>query len=178
VLAYPDFNLPSILTTDASKIGLGAVLSQVQNGVGRPMAYASRQLNKAERSYSASELEMLGLVWRTKYLRCYLYGIKFLVRTDHAALSFLHKFADNNSRLMRWSLRLSEFDFCVEHTSGPKLTHVDALSLHVSTVGGKTVLTKQLILEEQCKDSFCGRQKQARLTPRSEFFSGHGWTFV
>jgi pyruvate carboxylase len=71
---------------------------------------------------------------------------------------------------MRWSLRLSEFDFGVEHTSGSKVTHVDALSRHVPTVGGRTVLTKQLILEEECKDLFCGRQKQSRLTPRSEFF--------
>jgi hypothetical protein len=86
VLAYPDFNISFILTMDASKIGLGAVLSQVQNGVERPIAYASRQLNKAERSYSASELQMLGLVWGTKYFRCYLYGRKFLVRTDHAVL--------------------------------------------------------------------------------------------
>lgn len=61
---------------------------------------------------------MLALVWATKYFRCYLYGKKFLVGTDHAALSFLHKFADNNSRLIGWSLRLADFEFTVEHASG------------------------------------------------------------
>jgi hypothetical protein len=107
VLAFPDFKVPFILTTDASTVGLGAVLSQIQEGIERPASFASRQLNKAERAYSASELETLAVVWATKYYRCYLFGKRFLVRTDHAALKFLRNFAENNSRLMRWSLRLN-----------------------------------------------------------------------
>jgi len=68
-LAYSNFDLPFILTTDASKVAVAAILSQVQNGVERPIAYASRQMNRAEQSYS--ETEMLALVWATKYFRCY-----------------------------------------------------------------------------------------------------------
>ena len=98
VLAYPNFDLPFILTTDASKVAVAAVLFQMQNGVERPIAYASRQINKAEQSYSASKAEMLAIVWATKYFRCFLYGKQFLVRTDHAALSYLRNFADSNSR--------------------------------------------------------------------------------
>jgi hypothetical protein len=142
VLAYPDFGAPFILTTDGSSIAVAAVLSQVQGGQERSIAYASRKLNKAERAYSASELEMLALVWATKYFRCYLYGRKFLVRTDHAALRFLHQFADNNSRLMRWSLRLADFDFVVEHRAGSKIAHADALSRHVRAVEEGLTLTK------------------------------------
>jgi hypothetical protein len=127
VLAYPNFELPFILTTDASQVAVAAILSQVQEGVERPIAYASRQMNKAERAYSASEAEMLALVWATKYFRCYLYGKRFLVRTDHAALAYLHKFADNNGRLMRWSLRLANLDFVIEHRPGTKIGHEDAL---------------------------------------------------
>jgi hypothetical protein len=67
----------------------------------------------------------------SKYFRCYFYGRKFLVKTDHAALTFLHNFAENNSLLMRCSLRLAEFDFTVERTPGSKVAHVDALSRHV-----------------------------------------------
>jgi hypothetical protein len=107
VLAYPNFELPFILTTDASKVALATILSQVQDGVEKPIAYASRQLNKAEQSYAASEIEMLALVWATKYFRCNLYGKKFLVRTDHSALNYLRNVAEN-SRLLRWSLKLSE----------------------------------------------------------------------
>jgi len=89
VLDYPNFELPFILTTDAYKVAVTAILSQVQDGVEKPIAYASRQLSKAEQSYAASEIEMLALVWATKYFRCYLYGKKFLVRTDHSALTYL-----------------------------------------------------------------------------------------
>jgi hypothetical protein len=68
VLTYPDFKLPFILTTDASKIAVAAVLCQVQEGIERPIAYASRQLNSAEQAYSASELELLPVVWATKHI--------------------------------------------------------------------------------------------------------------
>jgi hypothetical protein len=99
VLAYPYFWLPFILTTDASKVAVATILSQVQDGVERPVAYASHQMNKAEQAYSASEAEMLALVWAAKYFRCYLYGRRFLVRTDHAALTYLRNFSENNGRL-------------------------------------------------------------------------------
>jgi hypothetical protein len=87
MMAYPKFNVPFNLTTDASKIAVAAILSQVQDGVERPTVYASRQINKAEQAYSASQAEMHTLVWATKYFTFYLYGKKFLVRSEHAALS-------------------------------------------------------------------------------------------
>jgi hypothetical protein len=134
VLAYPNFELPFILTTDTYKVAVAAVLSQVQDGLEKPLAYANRQMNTAEQTYTASEAEMLALVWATKYFRCYLYGHRFHVRTDHAALTYLRKFSDQNSRLLRWSLKLSELDFTVERIPGNKISHVDALSRHVGTV--------------------------------------------
>jgi hypothetical protein len=97
VLAYPNFKLPFILTTDPSKSAIAAILSQVQGGIERLIAFANRQLNSAERAYSVSEAEMLALVWTTKYFRCYLLGTEFLVRTDHAALTYLRNFADHKA---------------------------------------------------------------------------------
>jgi hypothetical protein len=67
VLAFPDFSQPFILTTDASKIAVAAVLSQIQDGMEKPFAYASRQLNKPEQKYSASEAELLASVWAAKF---------------------------------------------------------------------------------------------------------------
>jgi hypothetical protein len=157
VLAFPDFKVPFILT-DASTVGLGAVLYQVQEGIERPVSFASRQLNKAERAYSASELETLAVVWVTKYNRCYLHGKHFLVRTDHSAVKFLHNFAENNSRLMRWGLRLLNL-IEIEHVPGSKIKHVDALSRHVG------LLEPHLMSKEVMKEDFvCKEQVQNRLT--------------
>lgn len=90
-LAYPDFSQPFIITTDASGIAVAAILSQVQEEVERHLVYASRQLNKAEAASSASEAEILALVWALKYFRCYLLGRMFVVRTDQAAVTYLKK---------------------------------------------------------------------------------------
>ena len=120
VLAFPNFGLPFILTTDASKVAVAALLSQVQEGIKWPIAFASRQKNTPEQSYTMSESEMLALVWATKFFRCYLFGRKFLARTDHSAVTYLRNFSDQNQRLMRWSMKLSELDFIVEHRAGKK----------------------------------------------------------
>jgi hypothetical protein len=125
VLAYPNFDLQFILTMDVFKLAVAAVLSQVQDVEERPLAYASRQLNRTEQSYTASEFEMLALLWATKYFRCYLFGKRFVVKTDHSALSYLRIFVHHNRRLMRWSLKLSELDFIEERRSESQIGHVD-----------------------------------------------------
>ena len=70
ILAFPNFSKGFLLATDASGIGLGAVLSQVQeDGSIRPIAYVSHTLQKHECNYGATELEVLGVVWTVKYFR-------------------------------------------------------------------------------------------------------------
>jgi hypothetical protein len=127
-------------------------------------------MNQADQKYAASEAEMFTVTWATKNFRCYLYGKKFLVRTDCAALKYLHKFADNNSRLLRWSLRLAEFDFEVEHRPGTKIRHVDALSRHVQTVTTDHTLSKEVVKAEQKADMFCSTLRVGKAGGRTEFF--------
>jgi len=74
VLQYPDFERPFILTTDASQFAIGSILSQGTPGQDRPIAYASRTLNKAEQAYSTTEKELLSIVWVVKNFRPYLLG--------------------------------------------------------------------------------------------------------
>jgi hypothetical protein len=131
------------------KLADAAVLSQIQDGAERAIAYASRQLNGAQQAYSVPELEKLALVWATKYFRCYLFGKQFMVRTHHTALPYLRNFSDHNSRLMRSSLKLSELHFVVQQRTGSKIGHVDALSRHVGAVMLNDSLDKVNIKCEQ-----------------------------
>jgi hypothetical protein len=127
-LIYPDFTQPIILACDASTKAVGAILSQTRNGVERPVAYCSRQLNSAESKYSITELELLALIFAVKQFRCYLYGRQFKVYTDHRALKWLLNLQDPSSRLTRCAMKVSEYDFTVEHRPNAKMRHADALS--------------------------------------------------
>ena len=83
ILAYPGFKETFILDTDASDRGIGAVLSQIQDGKERVIAYASRTLSKSEQRYCVTRKELLAVVFFVKHFRHYLYGRQFRIRTDH-----------------------------------------------------------------------------------------------
>jgi transposase InsO family protein len=170
VLAFPDFKSDFTLTTDGSGVGIAAILSQVQNGVERPVSYASRQLSKTEQNYTASEIEMLAVVWSLRVYRTYLYARHFIVKTDHAALTFLHKFSGNNARLLRWSLRLAEYDFEVHYRPGAKIPHVDSLSRHICALASNPAVSKDKVGREQAKDAFCQAVKVGDSKGKTEFF--------
>ena len=118
------------LATDASPYGLGAVLSQLSE---RPIAFASRSLNHAEKNYSQIDKEALGLVWGVKKLYPYLYGRHFTLVTDHQPLvSIFHPekgiSATTAARLQRYALYLAGFQCDIEYKNTKKHGHADALS--------------------------------------------------
>ena len=131
LLSYPDFQKPFILETDASGEGLGAVLAQRQDdGSVKPIAYASRSLQKHERNYGVTELEGLGVVWAAKHFRPYLYGHPCQVFTDHEALKSLLNTPQPSGKLARWGMQLQELDLTIQHRSGKSNANADALSRH------------------------------------------------
>lgn len=127
VLQYPDFSAQNefILQTDASGYGIGAVLC---NGDRRPVAYASRSLNKAEKRYPTIEKELLAIVWAVKHFRPYLFGRKFKIQTDHKPLIYLFGMKDPSSRLLKFRLVIEEYDFILEYIRGKENSAADALS--------------------------------------------------
>ena len=128
MLAYPDPNKPFTLYTDASDVGVGAVLAQEHDGVEKVVQYLSRKLDNTERKYGATEKECLGVVWAIEKCRPYLWGRHFTVVTDCVALRWLMTTADPNGRLVRWAMRLCEYDFTVKYRKGSTNANADALS--------------------------------------------------
>jgi RNase H-like domain found in reverse transcriptase len=83
-----------LLDTDASDCSIGAVLSQIQNGQERVIAYAGRCLNRAEANYCITRRELLAVVYFIRHFRHFFLGKPFVLRTDHAALAWLNKTRD------------------------------------------------------------------------------------
>ena len=138
VLKYPDFSQEFTVTTDASDYAIGAVLSQGKVGNDRPIAYASRVLSKAEQNYNTTEKELLAIVWAVKHFRPYVYGTKFKIVTDHKPLIWLFNVNDPGSRLIRWRLKLEEYDYEIIHKAGRANANADALSRNVTREANDT----------------------------------------
>lgn len=129
ILMYPDFSKPFVLATDASDVSVGATLQQYDDkGNLKPIAYAGRALKPAEKNYSVTHRELLGVVWAVEYFRVYLESDKFLILTDHSALTFLMKQKHANQRLIRWQIVLNGLDFEIQHIKGKLNVVPDALS--------------------------------------------------
>ena len=129
LLAHPDFTKPFHLQTDASNVGLGAVLLQSDdNDQLRPIAYISRSLTKAEQNYSTTEKEFLAIVWAFHRFHPYLHGSNTSVETDHQPLLSLIKKAHPPGRLLRWALALQDYTFTLRYRHGSQNIVADGLS--------------------------------------------------
>ena len=188
VLIQYNQDLPIHLACDASPHGIGSVLSHVINGEERPIAYASRTLNKAETNYSQLDKEALAIVWSVKKFFNYLYGNKFVLITDHKPLKFI--FGPKNgippmsaARLQRYALFLSSFDYNIEFRTGKTNLNADSLSrlpLALSSKDndeeGDTLFYKEIV--EKCPISATGIAKESRTDPilsRVIFYVQNGW---
>lgn len=124
ILKYPDFDKKFVVNTDASNYALGAVLSQDNH----PICFASRTLNEHEINYSTIEKELLAVIWAVGYFRPYLFGRKFTIQTDHQPLQWLFSIKEPNSKLVRWRLKLEEYDYDIVYKRGINNGNADALS--------------------------------------------------
>ena len=132
-LYAPNCRLPYILETDASLTGIAAVLTQtitLPDGTkeDHPVAFISRQLNIHEKNYTVSEIECLCVVWAVGQFEHHLIDAPFTIVTDHAALVWLPTKKFENTRIMRWAMKLAEFKYTVVHRPGTQHVNADALS--------------------------------------------------
>ena len=131
LLVYPDFksNQPFIIDTDYSGEGIGAVISQVQNGEERPIMFAAKKLRDSQRHYGSYEGELLAVVYALEQFRFFLLGRPFIIRTDNSALTWLKtKTQKDKGMHLRWMRCLADFNFTVTHRSGLKHQNADSLS--------------------------------------------------
>lgn len=130
VLAIYDRHAETELHTDASRIGIGAILLQRSASAEalRPVAYYSRQTTPEEKNFHSYELETLAVVCALRKFRVFLIGKEFKIVTDCSALRSTFLKRDLVPRIARWWLSLQEFDCIVEYRAGVKMAHADALS--------------------------------------------------
>ena len=116
------------MDTDASDVAVGAVLSQIIDGVERPIAFYSRVMNSAQRNYCPTRRELLAVVAALQHFRHYLLGSHIILRTDHHSLKWLKTFKRPEGILARWIETLAEFSYVIEHRPGRVHCNADGVS--------------------------------------------------
>ena len=133
MLAYPTREGHFTLSTDASDVGIGAVLEldQEEGGqvVKRVIAYASKTLSDTQRRYCTTNKELLAVLTTIELFRYYLTGRHFTVVTDHASLTWLCNFREPEGMVARWIACLQPFNFTIVHRPGKHYSHADGLNV-------------------------------------------------
>ncbi len=165
LLAYPSREGHFILSTDASDVGIGAVLEQDQEEGGRVVkrviAYAPKTLSDTQRRYCTTNKELLAVVMAIELFRYYLMGRHFTVVTDHASLTWLQNFREPEGMVARWIAHLQTFDFAIVHRPDKHHSHVDGLSRRTS---------------RPCKRETCPECKPIRREDTSQVEMARGYT--
>ena len=128
IMAYPTDFGEFILDTDASLDMVGAILSQVQDGVEHVITYGSRTLSKPEQNYCVTDWELLAVRFFMEYYKHYLLGRRFVAWMDHQALRWVYSLREPKDRIARWLETLSTYQFSIEYRPGHKHRNVDVMS--------------------------------------------------
>lgn len=131
VLSAPDFTTPFSIEVDASCIGAGAVLTQMDSeSLVHPVGFFSKKFNSSQMRYSTIEQETLALLLALQFFEVYVGSSAepVMVYTDHNPLVFLHRMHNHNQRLMRWSLIIEDYNLVIRHKKGTENVFADALS--------------------------------------------------
>ena len=155
-----------VLDVDASNIALGAVLQQWQDGQLRVLGYASTALNRTQRDWCTTRKELFSVVFGLKRFKHYLLGRKAVVRSDHAALTYIRRSKELTPQQARWVEFIEQFDLTIVHRAGNKHCNADGLSRRTCEEGEDTPCKScrprgQKVLVGE-SDIFCGVVTRAR----------------
>ena len=168
VLAFPKEDLPYIVDTVASDYGISGVLSQNIEVTEHVIAYYSKSLNPAQQKYCTTRLELLAVVATLDHFKGYVWGPKFLVRTDHAASVWLTNLKNIQGMLARWLAKLQQFNFDIVHRPGAQHGNADGLSRCPQCERGSCAPTKnthQTDPDQPCAYSCGGSSLDSELIP-------------
>jgi len=117
-----------IVDSDGSDKAVGGVLSQIQEGKEKVIAYMSKALNQHEQMYCVTRKELLAVVCALRNFHSYLYGQEVLLRTDNAAVSWIKNLKMPNEQVARWLQEIGNYNLIVTHRPGRQHNNADALS--------------------------------------------------
>ena len=127
ILAFPTTTDPYIIDCNASNVGQGAVVSQIQNCEEKVICYFSRFFSRAERNYCVTRREVLAVVNVIKHFHHYIYGNGFTIRTDHGSMRWLLNFKILDEQLARMLIFLLAYDLSIQHRADRLHSNCDAL---------------------------------------------------
>ncbi|GFX81155.1 hypothetical protein TNCV_1911471 [Trichonephila clavipes] len=171
VLSIFNQNSPTEIHTDASIDGLGAVLLQksIQDNQFHPVFYMSKKTSDHERKYTSFELEVLAVVEALKRFRIYVLGTLFKIISDCDALVKTLSKKELKPRIARWALYRQEFNYTIEHRTGSKMAHVDALSRPPHCMLIQNSVHLQFLKAQQADDQITTIKTLLETTPHDNY---------
>ncbi|GFX80939.1 transposon Tf2-9 polyprotein [Trichonephila clavipes] len=171
VLSIFNQNSPTEIHTDASIDGLGVVLLQksIHNNQFHPLFYMSKKTSDHERKYISFELEVLAVIEELKKFRIYVLGTSFKIISDCDALVKTLSKKELKPRIARWALYLQEFNYTIEHRTGSKMAHVDALSRPPHCMLIQNSVHLQFLKAEQADDQITAIKTLLETRPHDNY---------
>ena len=173
ILQLPDMQKTFEVSTDASDVGLGCILSQRDDhGRDRPVCFASRAFSDSERNWHIRDKEVFAFIFALRKFRPYLLGKRFDWFTDHCGLQWLRNTRDPRGRYARWIEEIEEFEFTTHFRRAEDNQHADALSrahvrtTHVTTDGatGDDLREDELLAAQQEDEVLKNLYEETRLS--------------